>query len=161
MLCSAFTLVVGPSSAVVMIPQLKWWDVSQSTAFGQDYTDRVYLNYTPQELWPADITNTMYGNISECSRTSPWLNFCAFRALDPLSGFDGWVYKCQAVARPPNMTVTQDGEISRNLTSQGAAPDQSSWTVGSTIGFRFANDIEHYWNWELQTSALTTTINRP
>ena len=160
-LCFGLTLVVGPSSAVVMIPQLKWWDVSYSIAFGQDYTDRVYLNYTSQELWPADITNTMYGNISECSPTSPWLNSCAIRALDPLSGFDGWVYKRQAVGRPPNMTITQDGEISRYLTSQGGPPDQSSWTVASTVGFRFANDIEHYWNWELQNSALTTIINRP
>ena len=161
MLCFALTLVAGPSSAVAMIPRLKWWDVPHSTAFGQDYTDRVYVNYTQQQLWPADITNAMYGNISECSLTSVWLNSCAIRALDPLNGLDGWVYKHQAVGRPPNMTVTQDGEISRYLTSQGGPPDQSSWTVASTIGFRFANDIEHYWNWELENSALTSVINRP
>ncbi len=63
----ALTLVVGPSSAVAMIPRLDWWDVSKVNAFGPEYTDRVYFNHTEADLWPVNISNAIYANLSQCS----------------------------------------------------------------------------------------------
>ena len=41
----ALTVIVGPSSAVVMIPQLDWWDVPIAQVFG-DIQERPYMNFT-------------------------------------------------------------------------------------------------------------------
>ena len=66
----ALTSVGGPSSAVAMIPRLDWWDMSQVEAFGQEFKDRVYFNCTEAELWPGDITNAIYPDMSWCSATN-------------------------------------------------------------------------------------------
>ena len=152
------TSVVGPSSAVAMIPRLDWWDVPQAKAFGPDYIDRLYFNRTKEELWPAEITNAIYANVSDCSATNLVNQDCAVRAMDSTWA---WVSNHQVRGTKPNVTVLQDTEVIRFLTSEGGPPDNSSWTVTSTVGSIFALDLDHYWDWLVENSTLPTNINRP
>lgn len=117
----ALTSVVGPSSAVAMIPRLDWWDMSQVEAFGREYKDRVYFNRTEAELWPGDITNSMYTDVSWCSVANISNQDCAVRAIDV---FGPWVYLIQSQGTKPNITVFQNFEVTRYLTSQGGPPDK-------------------------------------
>ncbi|KAL8690965.1 MAG: hypothetical protein Q9218_003703 [Villophora microphyllina] len=157
-LCLGLTLVVGPSSAVAMIPRLDWWDVPKIKAFGPNYTDTIYFNRTAQELWPADVTNHIYADTSQCSPTNTDYEYCAVRAVDSVGA---WIGKHQSQGTPPNITILQDGEIVRFLTSQGGPPDDSSFTVTSTIGSAFVKDLDHYWDWIVENSSLSKNISRP
>ena len=154
----ALTSVVGPSSAVAMIPRLDWWNMSQVEAFGREYKDRVYFNRTEAELWPGDITNAIYPNVSWCSATNTSNQDCAVRARDIIGP---WTYLHQSQGTKPNITVFQDSEVTRYLTSQGGPPDNSSWTVSSTVGSIFAKDLNHYWDWQIENASLPTSVTRP
>ncbi|KAL8950493.1 MAG: hypothetical protein Q9222_003482 [Ikaeria aurantiellina] len=155
-LCVALTLVIGPSSAIAMIPRLDWWKVSQEKAFGAEYVDRVYFNRTDEELWPQTIDNSIFADLSNCGYTSN--QDCAIRAIDIVSN---WMRNHQSQGTKPNITINQDLEVSRYLTSQGGPPDSSSWTVSSTIPYAFARDLSHYWAWLAENSSLPSRIDRP
>ena len=154
----ALTLVVGPSSAIAMIPRLDWWDVSQGNAFGPEYTDRVFFNRTEAELWPADISNEIYANLSQCSSIQTATEDCA---VDAANIVGSWISLHQSQGTKPNITIFQDDEVTRYLTSQGGPPDNSSWTVSSTIGSIFAKDLDHYWDWLAENSTLPMSMDRP
>ena len=154
----ALTSVVGPSSAVAMIPRLDWWKVSMTNAFGPEYRDRLYFNRTEAELWPANITNAIYADLSACTPSSAPNQDCAVEAAD----FVGpWIYLHQSEGTSPNITVFQDSEVARYLTSQGGPPENSSRTVSSTVGSIFAKDLNHYWDWLAENSSLPTRVSRP
>ena len=157
----ALTVVVGPSSAIAMIPRLHWWEVSNMDAFGPLYTDRLYLNRTEAELWPSNITNAIYADVSKCDEidtgdTDP--QDCAVGAAYVVGP---WVSLHQSQGTKPNITIFQDSEVTRYLTSQGGPPDNSSYTVSSTIGSVFAKDLDHYWDWLVENSSLPLNIDRP
>ena len=154
----ALTSVVGPSSAVAMIPRLDWWDMSQIEAFGREYKDRVYFNRTEAELWPGDITNAIYKDVNWCSATNASKQDCAVRAIDVVGP---WISRHQSQGTKPNITVFQDSEVTRYLTSQGGPPDNSSWTVSSTIGSILAKDLNHYWDWQVENGSLPKSVSRP
>ena len=154
----ALTLVMGPSSAIAMIPRLEWWEVSKMDAFGPLYTDRVYLNRTEAELWPANITNAIYANVSLCSAPDTDRQDCAIGAVDVVKP---WIALHQSQGTKPNITVFQDSEVTRYLTSQGGPPDNSSFTVSSTVGSVFAKDLDHYWDWLVENSSLPMKVDRP
>ena len=154
----ALTSVVGPSSAVAMIPRLDWWKVSETNAFGPEYRDRLYFNRTEVELWPANITNEIYANLSACTPYSAPNQDCAVEAADSVGP---WITLHQSEGTSPNITVFQDFEVARYLTSQGGPPENSSWTVSSTVGSIFAEDLNHYWDWLAENSSLPTRVSRP
>lgn len=154
----ALTSVVGPSSAIAMIPRLHWWEVSKTDAFGPLYTDRVYFNRTEAELWPENITNAIYADVSKCDPIDTDPQDCAVRAMDVVGP---WVTLHQMQGTKPNITIFQDSEVTRYLTSQGGPPDNSSFTVSSTIGSVFAKDLDHYWDWLVENSSLPLKIDRP
>ena len=154
----ALTLVVGPSSAIAMIPRLHWWQVSKMDAFGPLYTDRVYFNRTEAELWPRNITNAIYADVSKCDAIDTDPQDCAVGAADVV---ETWVALHQSQGTKPNITIFQDSEVIRYLTSQGGPPDNSSFTVSSTIGSVFAKDLDHYWDWLVENSSLPLNIDRP
>ena len=74
------TALVGPSSAVAMIPRLDWWFVPKQKAFG-DFDDRMYLNRAYKELWPSDINTGIYANISACKQRAGDNSNCVLSAL--------------------------------------------------------------------------------
>lgn len=154
----SLTAVVGPSSAVAMIPRLDWWDVPKVKAFGPEYTDRLYFNRTKAELWASDITNAIYSDVSKCSPANTFNQDCAVRALDAVGG---WVGSHQVQGTKPNVTVFQDSEVIRFIPSQGGPPDNSSWTATSTVGSVFARDLGDYWDWLVENSTLPKHIDRP
>ncbi len=154
----ALASVIGPSTAVAIIPRLSWWDVPREKAFGPTYDDRIYFNRTESELWPAEITNDIYATVSQCSASNTRNQDCAVRAMDIVLP---WVTMHQNQGTKPNITVFQDFEVTRYLSSRGGPPDFSSWTVTSTVPSIFARDLIHYWDWLVENSTLPTDFTRP
>ena len=142
-----------------MIPRLSWWDVPKIEAFGPHYSDRLFFNRTKEELWPAEISNTIYADIERCDLIDNPDNLdCAVRARDAVGQ---WTAMHQNQGTKPNITMFQDYEVARFLTCEGGPPDVSSWTVTSTIGSVFAQDLNHYWDWLVENSTLPIKIERP
>ena len=151
------TAIVGPSSAVVMIPQLDWYEVPRKEVLGA-IPYRIYLNQTTKNLWPADITNGIYDSRINCTQ-NPDNQDCAVAAVGIVKN---WVEQHQNQGLQPNLTITQDGAVTRFLTSVGGPPDSSSWTIASTVGYQFARDLGSLWEWMVQSNAsLATNISRP
>ena len=156
-ICFILTAIVGPSSAIVMIPRLDWWDVPNQTAFG-DVPERIYVNRTAAELWPADITTDLYSKEPDCSNDRS-NNNCALSALDAVNK---WVGAHQNQGLKPNITLTQDGGVSRFLSSSSGPANGTSWTVASTIGMQQARDLGSFWEWVVENnSSLATDVSRP
>ncbi|KAI4246248.1 MAG: hypothetical protein L6R42_009961, partial [Xanthoria sp. 1 TBL-2021] len=132
-------------------------------AHGNGFWDRVhdtvFFNRTADELWPADITNAIYADLADCTVAFQTDEiYCAARALQSVLS---WTGMRQNQGTPPNITIFEDDQISRFLTSEGGPPDNSSWTVTSTVGSIFATDLAHYWDWLAQNTTLPTKISRP
>ena len=128
----------------------------QTQAFGSEYIDRVYLNRTAEELWPQNIDNAIYTSHT-CIANDNWQD-CAVRAMDVLSV---WISSHQMQGTAPNISNFQDSEVTRYLTSEGGPPDNSSWTVASTVGANFGRTLVHYWDWILENTTLPAKVNRP
>lgn len=130
-----------------------------ATAFGTEYTDTVFFNRTADELWPADITNAIYADLTDCTVAFQTDEiYCAAKALQPVIS---WTGMRQNQGTPPNITIFEDDQISRFLTSECGPPDKSSWTVTSTVGSIVATDLAHYWDWLAQNTTLPTNISQP
>lgn len=152
------TAFVGPSSAIIMIPRLNWWDVTPKTALGGRFNDRLFFNRTETQLWPQNVTQEIYAKSDYCDGRDMTYEDCAIRAWDIVRQ---WAGTNQREGSKPNITVYQDIEVSRMLTSVGGPPDQSSWTVTSTVGSEFTRDLIHYWTWLEEKSDILKIINRP
>ncbi|KAI4162148.1 MAG: hypothetical protein LQ342_004166 [Letrouitia transgressa] len=151
------TALVGPSSAIAMIPRLDWWNVPTQQAFG-DINDRLYLNRTYKELWPADITTGMYANTSGCDNSQSLNSNCALSAMSVILP---WTHDHQSQGLKPNITVSQRSEVIRYLTSQSGPPDTSGWTITSTVPYQLAQDLGRYWEWLVENATLPGHIKRP
>ncbi|KAL8703301.1 MAG: hypothetical protein Q9201_003515 [Fulgogasparrea decipioides] len=159
-LCMALNLVVGPSSAVAIIPRLDWWTVPMDMAFGTDYTERVYLNHSKAELWPANITKAIYGDTNQCNPngTGNYYDYCPVRAMNVVFPLIE-IYGIQAT--PPNIIISEDSKIGRFLTSKDDPSSDSGWTVTSTAGSMFARDFHSYLTWLADNSSILANIKHP
>ncbi|KAL9609350.1 MAG: hypothetical protein Q9167_005875 [Letrouitia subvulpina] len=151
------TALVGPSSAVAMIPRLDWWDVPTQQAFGE-FNDRLYLNRTYKELWPAEITNSIYADTSGCDDSQTLNSNCALSATSVILP---WIHEHQSQGLKPNITVPQQGEVIRYLTSQSGPPDTSGWTIASTVPYQLTRDLGQYWEWLVENATLPGHFKRP
>ena len=123
-----------------------------------DVSERIYFNHTAKDLWPADITNDLYNKDADCVKDMTQQD-CAVAAVDIVRS---WVSQHQNQGLKPNLTITQDGGVTRFLTSVGGPYDNNSWTVASTVGYQFARDLGSFWEWMVQrNSRLARNISRP
>jgi len=58
------TTLMGPSSAILMIPTLGWWNVGSPFDGRQQH---FFLNHSAADLWPAEITTALYPQGLDCS----------------------------------------------------------------------------------------------
>ncbi|KAL8720985.1 MAG: hypothetical protein Q9181_007802, partial [Wetmoreana brouardii] len=159
LLCMALNLVVGPSSAVVMIPRPDWWTVPMDVALGTNYNERVYFNHSKAELWPADITKAIYGDTSQCNPngTDDYYNNCPVGAMNIVLS---WM-ETHEFQTPSNITISEDSKMARLLTSEDDPSSDSGWTVTSTAGSMFARDFHSYLAWLADDSSILANVKHP
>ena len=150
------TLVMGPCSAVVIIPNLDWWDHTNPFPEGPE---RAFMRYKPYDLWPTSITKDLIP--PGCADTkSPDAEYC------PYSGYElvkEWVSAHQNQGQEPNITTLGHGGVTRHLASVTAYPGSKSRgeTSTSTIGYKEAWDLGAFWQYALGQGRSLATPSRP
>lgn len=142
----ALSTVVGPSSAIVLIPRLDFWDLPKSFF---DTPDRkmnpTYVLNTQSELWPQQLR-------AEDVDPSCVGEFHTTFVGCPDSGFStmvNWIQGHVNQDLAANISIS-DNNMARWLTTSPSVEDTADdkgWTITSTIGAREAEAIANYWEY--------------
>ncbi|KAI4226727.1 MAG: hypothetical protein L6R40_008262 [Gallowayella cf. fulva] len=138
-----YVLVVGPSSAVVVIPRLDWWDVRAPFEDPQP----LYLPYSLDQLYPTKLgppNMTLY----EGCDTAEYMNHCPGAAFEVLKD---WAAAWLTNGVQPNISVTEATASAQRALLTGTAPSLSwkRWNF---------EDSEARMNSEI---SLVTTMTQP
>ncbi|KAL8810330.1 MAG: hypothetical protein Q9200_002667 [Gallowayella weberi] len=148
------TAVLGPSSAVAMIPRLDWWDHRNPYPEGPE---RAFMRYKPLDLWPSSITKELIH--PGCADThSPDAEYCPYSGYEIVSE---WVGAHQNQGQGPNLTIPNHGSVTRHLGTIYQGPKSEGWTVSSTVGYKEAWDIGAFWQYNVQQSRAVAQLSRP
>ncbi|KAL8801037.1 MAG: hypothetical protein Q9182_004729 [Xanthomendoza sp. 2 TL-2023] len=132
------TAVLGPSSAVAMIPRLDWWDHNNPYPEG---AERAFMRYKPLDLWPTSITKELIP--PGCAdMKSPDAEYCPYSGYEMVSD---WIGAHQNQGQGPNLTIPNHGSVTRHLGSIYQGQKSEGWTISSTIGYKEAWDIGAFW----------------
>ena len=149
------TAVVGPSSAIAMIPQLDWWDVRDPFSGIQE---TCFINMTANDIWPTNITERLLPAAYSClSQGSDQSEFCPSHGFSDIAT---WTQLFTNQGQLPNFTISNDGGVNRYLTSATNSPG-SGWSVTSTIGARQTRDLGDFWELINEDILTPANLSRP
>lgn len=148
-LATIIIALAGPSSAVVMIPQLDWWPVKHPYLFSKE---TCYLNMTGSNIWPSTLPSSA--------------SFDPTDQYSVVAGYDyigDWVSSNMNQGSASNITVNSDSGGFRylsavSMTQHGA---NSSLSGASTVSQRQARDLGSFWQFLQNTELGPEKISRP
>lgn len=151
--------VVGPSSAIVMLPSPGWWH-SRHPLKGSP--PKVYTNISRTDLWPQSITAHL---LPEGCLTSSESYYCPSAGYRDISS---WVEGNLKQRQSANVTIANDdgSSLVRYLTGS-LQPGPTTWnltdgqSVASTVGVRQARDLVAVALWEIESEQPYTTTQGP
>ena len=151
--------VVGPSSAILMLPAPNWWDSRHPL---KSSPPRVFTNISRADLWPQTITADL---LPEGCLTSSESYYCPSAGYREISS---WVEGNMKQRQSSNVTMANDGGSSlvRYLTG-GLQPGATTWnltngdSVASTVGVRQARDLVALALWEMESEQPWTGTQGP
>ena len=156
----ALTTVVGPSSAIVLIPRLDFWDLPKSFFSTPDHTmNPTYILNTQSNLWPQQL------RVEDVDPSCIGPFHTTFIGC-PTSGYDtvvNWIQGHVAQDLAANVSIS-DTNMVRWLTTSPSVEDtsdNSGWTITSTIGAREAEAIANYWEYLGTYVPNVASLSRP
>ena len=167
LLVIASTIMVGlagPSSAIIMIPTLDWWNIPTAYTNG---TDSVYMHSSVAHLWPTTITKDLIPPFEAAGEVKCYSTNAQLWGWCPATDWHlvyGWANNYQTRQLKPNVTVVQDASEVRYLTSV-ADPELGQsigWSVSSVVGMKPARDLMSAWSYANSNGRkLLDGIGRP
>lgn len=131
--------VVGPSSAILMVPALNWFEVKSPFKGGPI---SVYTNISSSDLWPQSITADLLPDGCLNASDASLQHYCPSAGYGAISS---WVAGNMKQRQVGNITMANDDGSSavRYLTGTTNAPWYASkgGSVASTIGVKQARDL--------------------
>jgi len=150
------TAVVGPASAITLIPRLYWWQVMDPFAATNSAT---FVNTSVPTLTPSHITTDyLLGFPYDCSLSGAFTNtHCPSAGVYSVAFWDTFWFSQGLL---PNITVGTDAGGQRYLTA--AETNQSgNWSVSSTVKADAARRMGDFWSYALQEDLRITQMERP
>jgi hypothetical protein len=155
LLCAFLSLVLGPSSAIAMIPELDWWSLSSPYA-GNNLTS--FFRRNQSEIWPMQIDafDQNFANMSKCSTDNAMVYTDC-----PGNGFSvirNWVSGYAYAGTTANFSMNEAWSNSqRLLTSQAQTgpPYNSSRSITTTGMGLTTMSLGLFWHY-LQNVAIGT-----
>ena len=162
--CFVLTAVVGPASAIALLPKLNWWPV-------HDPLNGTYIStFYPlgeNELWPTTIDASLLSSpavlpasYSNCSSDIAY--------QDPSCPSGGtevilkWATSYMDEEQAPNITISDPAANLNRYLSSSYYNKQDGWAVTSTVGARQTRDFGTFWQWlGTSTKLAVTTMGRP
>ncbi|KAL8675772.1 MAG: hypothetical protein Q9186_007616, partial [Xanthomendoza sp. 1 TL-2023] len=148
------TTVLGPSSAVALIPRLEWWEHSNPYPEG---SERGFMRYKPSDLWPTSITKELIHPGCADSK-SPDAEYCPYSGYEMVSE---WIGAHQNQGQGPNLTIPNHGSVTRHLGSIYKGPKTEGCTISSTVGYKEAWDLGAFWQYNVQQNRPIAQVHSP
>lgn len=115
LVATVMTAILGPSSAILMIPDLDWWPVPDPFS---GHVGVMYINKSYDILWPSRVNASIVANAQECldrGPTAPALPpSCPFNMMVEISQ---WLINNYNRGSPPNLTKSADLGVVRYLSA--------------------------------------------
>ena len=149
---TVLTAVVGPSSAILVIPQLDWWNVKNpfSSANGATFLVTPY-----EDLYPSTVDMSLF--ISYSCGNAP-------RRDCP---YDGWMYIEEWAGAyldsflPPNFTTVESSGVTRYLTGSNIRFSFDNYSVASTVPGGFTYYTDQLWLYAQRNAWELSKFSRP
>ncbi|KAI4236449.1 MAG: hypothetical protein L6R40_006160 [Gallowayella cf. fulva] len=148
------TSVLGPSSAVAMIPRLDWWDHTNPYPEGPE---RAFMRYKYSDLWPTSITKELI-HPGCADPDSADAEYCPYSGYEMTSN---WIGAHQNQGQAPNLTVPNHGGVTRHLASTYNGTKSAGWTITSTVGYKEAWDLGAFWQYASERNGTIAQLGRP
>ncbi|KAI9797363.1 MAG: hypothetical protein M1833_005543 [Piccolia ochrophora] len=154
--------IVGPASAVLMIPSLDWWPLSNPL---NDTAISVFLPLGPSQIWPPRIDAKLLSSPEMLPTSDACLRDDANKdPVCPSAGFEdiaAWAAKYMNKVADPNITLTDLETGAKRYLTSNTIERSSGWAVSSTVGFGQAKDIANFWNFLRGTELPLASVQRP
>ncbi|KAI0127062.1 hypothetical protein BJ170DRAFT_630925 [Xylariales sp. AK1849] len=150
--------VVGPCSAVLIVPNLSWWDVPNPFN-GQPLTS--YTDAPREDLYPNDLAAPEPGAYDATCFTSNMTSTCPGAGNPDLQDL-ATAYANEGIA--PNITMSQIyGRARRDLTAVHTSVDNDTVLVASSLHSDVTEVIGLFWHYVSTNakSGLIYNIGRP
>lgn len=121
-LAIALVGLIGPSSAILIIPQLDWWSLKDGFSGTDGFS---WVNTSYENIWPIKVNQSLVKAqcdplAQETDRACPFIN---------MVDIQNWVSDWKTHWSPPNITVTADAGMLNYLTSS----DGDEWAKGYSV----------------------------
>ncbi len=154
--------IVGPASAVVLIPSLDWWKFNNPL---NNDAISVFLPLQVSRVWPTTITSELLSS----PELRPESDGCdADMAYEdpvcPLGGGEtimAWAIKHMSSEKKPNITVTDPLSGSTRYLTADTFNSTLGWAVSSVISLRPARDVSDLWQYLKLSKLPVADILRP
>ena len=139
---SVLASIVGPSSAILMIPRLDWWQLNNPLNYTSVST---FLPLRRSEIWPdvigPDLLNSPWANSQSegCATDQAYKNYaCPSAGTQDIAA---WAASYMSRSTAPNITMYDPiGSVNRYMSSS-ATNETLGWAVSSIAGLRQARDM--------------------
>ena len=156
LVATALTALIGPSSAILILPQLDWWVVKHPFAGTNGFT---YLNASYDTLWPSHIDSSSVPLECVSDLFNPRVpQYCPYANVFELSR---WAQDYLSQWAPPNVTATSDANMLRYLTSSHLYKNVHGYSVTSTGMSHLSRDLGTAWLYAQRHNLSFTGPGRP
>lgn len=157
----ALSALVGPSSAIALIPKLAWWTIKDpfSSTGGSTF---ISLNYS--SLYPTDISLGPSDQKRCAANGSETPSGWSTQSTCPSAGYldiQQWVNTARNQNQAPNITMLEtDFGVARYL-SAGDTDKFGGYTVASTVTSNSAILLAGLWQYATTEGLETSKLGRP
>ncbi|KAL9109637.1 MAG: hypothetical protein Q9227_005674 [Pyrenula ochraceoflavens] len=155
LLSVAIAALIGPSSAILIIPQLDWWPIKNDIAFSGT-GGFSWVNSSYESVWPTVVDASLINK--NCSvlalgtnRACPYTN---------MVNVQNWVNDYMADFAAPNFTVTEDSGASKYLTAS-KEPRNNGYSIASADMSFLSRSLANLWLYGINSHFEYANVGRP
>lgn len=166
-LATLLVLLSGPSSAILMLPQLNWWSVKDPFSGTGALTFLITPTASSRDIWPSDFS-TINWDYCETSGSTPGVG-CLYAGWPQIVNFP-WATQLQEYRSiTPNVTFdinnptdlnAQALSLRRYVTTEDNG-QLGNWAIASSVSAQVATNLGTMWQYSQQMNFTLAQRGRP
>jgi hypothetical protein len=153
-LTATLTVLSGPSSAILVVPQINWWLMKDpfSSTGGQ-----TFISGGPRDVWPASVNSSHVP--STCDPMAVLVDGgCPYASMSDLCGWaSDWINN----GASPNMTFRSSVESTRYLSASYVKNQTDNYAVASTAMNDQTKQLGYLWVYAQRHNLSMAGAGRP
>ncbi|KAI4217429.1 MAG: hypothetical protein LQ351_000024 [Letrouitia transgressa] len=156
LVATILTALVGPSSAILLLPQLKWWTVEDPFSGTIGFS---YLNDSYDNIWPKYVNRSSFvpGDCFDDDHMGRPPDVCPYANM---VGISRWSSDYNSQFAPPNITAASGANMLRYVSSS-SYNDTADYAVASTSMSQLARDFGTIWLYGERQNLTYAKSGRP